>query len=243
MTAGEIAQPLVWETAEGKLSIINWVFPETHPDWTAVPGPNCWPGFIEAGRTLQACKRRSDWVMVVVHWSDELFAFPRPADREIARALAGMGADIVIGHHPHVVRGMEVIRNCPVFYSVGNFYFAEKRNVPGESLKEAPRNREGLGVKLIFQQGQPLVYELLSFWNNNREAQQDRFHRAARRLYSTSRPLGKYRGDAYLAWYKTARARFDKWTIRWHFGLMQRGLIGTLQKIVEKLVKSPLMSR
>jgi poly-gamma-glutamate capsule biosynthesis protein CapA/YwtB (metallophosphatase superfamily) len=180
---------------------------------------------------------------VVVHWSDELFSFPRPADREIARALAGMGADIVIGHHPHVVRGMEVIGNCPVFYSLGNFYFAETSSAAGERVREAPRNREGLGVKLIFQKGQAPQYELLSFWNNDHEARQDRFQRASRRLISTSRPLQKYRGDAYLAWYKKQRAYFDKWTIRWHFSLMQRGVIGTLQKIAGKHFKLPLMSR
>jgi poly-gamma-glutamate synthesis protein (capsule biosynthesis protein) len=243
LTAEEIERPLRWETTEGSLSIINWVFAETHPDWSAVPGPNCWPGLTEAKQMIQKLKRNSDWVLVVVHWSDELFSFPLPNDREIARELANMGADIVIGHHPHVVRGMEIIGNSPVFYSLGNFYFAEQGDQAGVMLREAPRNREGLGVKLTFQHGKPPEYELLSFWNNCREARQDLLRRASRRLHSTSRALRKYDGDAYLTWYKTERACFDKWTIRWHFGLMQRGLIGTLQRIVEKLFKLPLISR
>src|SRR5690349_18353760 len=47
LSSEDIARPLFWETAEGRLSIINWVFAETHPDWGAVPGPNCWPGVTE----------------------------------------------------------------------------------------------------------------------------------------------------------------------------------------------------
>ena len=45
--------------------------------------------------------------MVVVHWSDEHFPYPLVEDRQIARRIPESGADIIIGHHPHVVRGME----------------------------------------------------------------------------------------------------------------------------------------
>jgi hypothetical protein len=243
LSAEEVACPLVWETAEGKLSIVNWVFAETHPDWMAVPGPNCWPGPAEARCIIQSLKRNSDWVLVVVHWSDELFPYPLPADREIARELADMGADLVVGHHPHVIRGMEVFGTCPVFYSIGNFYFVTKKECSREGTQEAPRNREGLGIRFTFRQGKQPEYELLSFWNNTQESRLDWFGRAARRMKSTSAPLRKYQKDAFTQWYRTQRAYFDRWTIRWHFGLMQRGLLGTLQKIVEKLVKSPLISR
>ena len=41
-TLKEITKALFWETAEGQLAIVNWVFPETHPDWMSVPGPICW---------------------------------------------------------------------------------------------------------------------------------------------------------------------------------------------------------
>ena len=43
-TKTEVNKPVLWETGEGSLVILNWVFPETHPDWMVIPGPNCWPG-------------------------------------------------------------------------------------------------------------------------------------------------------------------------------------------------------
>lgn len=243
LTAEEIVRPLCWETSEGRLAIVNWVFAETHPDWMAVPGPNCWPGFTEARHVIQTLRCSSDWVLVVVHWSDELFPYPLPQDRETAGELANMGADIVIGHHPHVVRGMEVLGGCPVFYSIGNFYFAEKRNSEGNwILQEAPRNREGLGVRFTFLRGQDPQYVLLSFWNDKLEAVPDLAHRASRRMQSASLPLRKHHGAPYIYWYKTQRARFDRWDSRWHFGLLKRGIFGTLRRIVAKFRKLSLAS-
>ena len=44
---------------------------------------------------------------------------------KIYHFFADLGVTAIIGHHPHVVRGMEIIDSCPVFYSIGNFYFSE----------------------------------------------------------------------------------------------------------------------
>jgi poly-gamma-glutamate capsule biosynthesis protein CapA/YwtB (metallophosphatase superfamily) len=148
----EIRKPLLWETAEGRLAILNWVFPETHPDWLSIPGPCCWPGLDRAREEIRELKSVSDWLMVVAHWSDEHFPFPRPADRTIALELAQLDVDVIVGHHPHVARGMEWIGDCPVFYSIGNFYFANFSNHhAGWTGKQAPRNPEGLGVEISFQ--------------------------------------------------------------------------------------------
>ena len=238
MSASEIAQPLFWESREGQLAIVNWVFAETHPDWMAVPGPNCWPGFDAARNIIQAIKQRADWTIAVLHWSDELFPYPLPTDREIARALAGMGVDAVIGHHPHVVRGMETLGSCPVFYSLGNYYFAEIRSETGEWVsQEAPRNREGLGVKLSFRRGSRTQYDLLSFWNTGNEVHLDERRRAEKRLTQCSAPLGRDQNGQYLEWYRRTRAGFDRWGSRWHFGLMRRGLIETLRRLISRSLK------
>jgi len=213
-TQEEIAKPLIWETAEGRLAIVNWVFPETHPDWMAVPGPNCWPGPESAKRTIEDLKRKSDWVLIVVHWSDELFSYPRPEDRAIACEMAGMGADFVVGHHPHVVRGMEIIGSCPVFYSIGNFYFSQKR---------APRNRAGLGVQITLRRGQKPEYRMLSFWQKRGQVVRDPLHRAARQVESASQPLHQFQGPEYARWYDAKQASFRKWAYRWHFALWNMG--------------------
>jgi hypothetical protein len=133
---------------------------------------------------------------------------------------------------------MERIGSCPVFYSVGNFYFSDMTDAQGEYVfKEAPRNREGLGVLLTFQRrGMKPAYELLSFWNNTQEAVPDRHRRASRRVRSTSIPLQTYRGDAYVDWYEEHRSRFDRWYSRWHFGLRPKGFRGTLLSVKNLLI-------
>jgi hypothetical protein len=233
LTQEEITRPLFWETPEGALAVVNWVFPETHPDWMAVPGPNCWPGLDSARRTIQKLKSDTDWLMIVVHWSDEHFPYPRPDDRVLACELAQTGADMIIGHHPHVVRGMEIIRSCPVFYSIGNFYFSNfSDHRAGPIVQLAPRHREGLGVQVSFRRGKRLECEILSFRQTGMQVVSDASHRAARRMKRVSRPLQTCQGSAYNRFYRVKRVRFNKWGGRWHFGFRRLGIRGSIQRLL-----------
>ena len=59
-------------------------------------------------------------LVAFLHWGYELARFPQPADREWARQAIDAGADLVIGHHPHVVQGYERYRHGAIAYSLGN---------------------------------------------------------------------------------------------------------------------------
>ncbi len=234
----DITRPLFWETTEGRLAIINWVFPETHPEWMSIPGPNCWPGVEEAKKTIDKVRGEANWVMVVAHWSDELFPYPRPEDRATARELAQMGADVVVGHHPHIVRGMEIINSCPVFYSLGNLYFSDFSDLHGGWIvKQAPRNREGLGVQISFQRGQRPEYRVFSFWQTRGQVVLDPTRRAHRRMELVSRPLRHFQGSAYADWHAVELARFYKWGYACYFGLRRLGLRGTARFFYSKIVR------
>ena len=56
-----------------------------------------------------------------MHWGYELAKYPQPADREWARQAIDVGVDLVIGHHPHVVQGIERYQAGTIAYSLGNF--------------------------------------------------------------------------------------------------------------------------
>lgn len=235
-TSEEIARPLLWETAEGRLAIINWVFAETDPDWMSAPGPNCWPGIEVAGETIRDLKSKADWVMVVAHWSDELFPYPRSEDRLVAHELVRAGANIVLGHHPHVVRGMETINSCPVFYSVGNYYFSDIADAQGRWVtRAAPRNREGLGIQFSFKRGAKPEYLPLSFWQGPNTVLPDSKNRAARRMELVGRPLRQFEGYSYKEWYSIRRVRFERWQYRLYFGLWRLGLGGSFLHALKKL--------
>lgn len=64
-----------------------------------------------------------DLTIVNVHWGVEYEHQPRRHQRDMARILVWSGADLVIGHHPHVTQGVEVVDGVPVCYSLGNFIF------------------------------------------------------------------------------------------------------------------------
>ncbi len=239
----EIERALFWETDEGRLAIINWVFPETHPDWMATPGPHCWPGPKEAKKAVEKARGAADWVMVVAHWSDELFPYPPPEDRGTARELAQMGVDIIVGHHPHVVRGMELVGSCPVFYSIGNFYFDD---IPdgrgGWVFRGAPRNRQGLGVEISFRRGHKPNWKARSFWQTGRQTVLDPAQRAFRRMEQVSYPLRQFSDSGYAEWYAMRRARFDRWGIRWHFGFWMSRKTDLLARLLRRYGQGWLLS-
>ncbi|MBU1874461.1 CapA family protein [bacterium] len=74
-----------------------------------------------------------DRVVVTVHWGVPYERYPSEEDREKAHFAVDCGADIVIGHHPHVVQPFEMYKNRPIFYSIGNFAFGSG-NSKAESI-------------------------------------------------------------------------------------------------------------
>ena len=66
---------------------------------------------------------RSDLVIVSLHWGTEYMDRPQAAQRQLARALVDAGARLVLGHHPHVVQGVETYHDAVIAYSLGNFVF------------------------------------------------------------------------------------------------------------------------
>jgi poly-gamma-glutamate synthesis protein (capsule biosynthesis protein) len=77
---------------------------------------------------IHAGRRNADFVIVSVHWGFENQPTVHPTQVEIAHRLIDAGADAVIGHHPHVPHGIEIYRQRPIVYSLGNFIFAQRHH-------------------------------------------------------------------------------------------------------------------
>ncbi len=67
-------------------------------------------------------------IIVQVHWGIEGEAVPTARQREIAHAAIDAGADMVMGHHPHVLQGLEEYKGKMIAYSLGNFCFGGNQN-------------------------------------------------------------------------------------------------------------------
>ncbi len=74
---------------------------------------------------IREARRQADWVIVSLHCHEQKAQLEEPPDFLIAVAHAAIdaGADLVVGHGPHILRGIEVYRSRPILYSLGNFIF------------------------------------------------------------------------------------------------------------------------
>lgn len=85
------------------------------------PGVN----FFELSKAIQDIQRYrfADFIVINLHWGNEYFYYPSSKQIGIAHALIDAGADVIVGHHPHVYQGIEIYKNKPIIYSLGNFLF------------------------------------------------------------------------------------------------------------------------
>lgn len=70
---------------------------------------------------IKHLKKSHDHVILSPHWGDERFRFPSPEQIEQGRTFINAGATAVLGHHPHVMQGMEIYHSGIIAYSLGNF--------------------------------------------------------------------------------------------------------------------------
>ncbi len=101
----------------------NHVFPEDF--WAGLDRPGT-AHADDAGlaREVAEAAGRADLVVVCFHWGAEGMETPKEYQRILARLAIDHGADLVIGHHPHVVQPLEWYRGRLIAYSLGNFIFA-----------------------------------------------------------------------------------------------------------------------
>lgn len=68
-------------------------------------------------------KSRCDFIIVSLHWGTENVFYPSPKQIALAHKLVDHGAALILGHHPHVIQGIEKYNNGLIAYSLGNFQF------------------------------------------------------------------------------------------------------------------------
>ena len=74
-------------------------------------------------KAISDAKKNVDIVIVMPHWGTEYKHNANPTQINFAHQFIDAGADIVVGSHPHVVEGIEMYKNKPIFYSLGNLVF------------------------------------------------------------------------------------------------------------------------
>ncbi len=95
---------------------------------TAYPEPE------RMAATLRAWEDSVDYTVVSFHWGAEKRTTPKDYQIHFAHLAIDNGADLVLGHHPHVLQGFELYKNRLIAYSLGNFAFGSYSRYAVDSI-------------------------------------------------------------------------------------------------------------
>ncbi|HXG23747.1 MAG TPA: CapA family protein, partial [Chthonomonadales bacterium] len=109
--------------------------------------------------------------------------------QQIARAAIDAGADMVIGHHPHVVQDTEIYKGKPIFYSLGNFVFD-----PSPSFRRVGGRGWSAMVVATLEKGKAPQAKLVELLIVDRQPRLASLH--SRRRSTTLAPSSRHRLDS-----------------------------------------------
>ena len=102
-----------------------------------------------------------DVIALTLHEGYEFQHYPRLDFINLCRELA-QHVDVICGHHPHVLQGMETVGNSLILYSLGNFWFDMMYQ------RRVPETREGLITHISFDKNGPVFLKLTPTFANEK---------------------------------------------------------------------------
>lgn len=112
-----------------------------------------WISDRRAREAIRAADEAFDAVIAIVHGGIEYVPFPPPELQDCLREFVDLGADLVVGHHPHVPQGWEGHGDGAILYSLGNFLF--------DNMRDSENASWGLAVDIQFAGSTPVAIELV----------------------------------------------------------------------------------
>jgi poly-gamma-glutamate capsule biosynthesis protein CapA/YwtB (metallophosphatase superfamily) len=134
--AASARQPAILTTAAGTVAVL--AFTDKHAAGFAASTGH--PGVAVIGdgsnviAAIRAAKKKADYVIVSFHWGIEYQATAAAYQRTLGHKCIDAGADLVLGHHPHVIQGIEVYKDKLIAYSLGDFVFDHRPGVTGQAF-------------------------------------------------------------------------------------------------------------
>jgi poly-gamma-glutamate synthesis protein (capsule biosynthesis protein) len=136
---GASVQPVVWDVKGTKIGFLAFSRVIYDVNWYATEKR---PGILSAydhyekdvSETIRQAREKVDFLIVSVHWGKELAQYPEQDEIKLGRMMIDSGADVIMGHHPHVLQGIELYKNKPIIYSLGNFVFSSTSQLGRTSM-------------------------------------------------------------------------------------------------------------
>lgn len=201
-----------------------------------------WLDRAETERAIRDCRGQADLVVLLIHWGLEEYAYPSAAQRADARRFVDAGADLILGHHPHVVQPLERIGHAIVAYSLGNAVFDEFTWLydadDGHSSKQLASltedNRQGL-IAAVEWNGNRITDANPIFTQLNVDGAVCIDHRPSRHA-DFARLCARLHHPLYAAWWR-AYAIEREWTLRIHDRLRPSAVMRKLHRVRPRHIK------
>jgi poly-gamma-glutamate synthesis protein (capsule biosynthesis protein) len=124
MNLAEARKPAILETRGAHVAFLAYTLTFPEEFWATNDRPGSPFGHESQVRAdIAAAKQQADIVLVSFHWGQEGKTELRDYQKQLGRAAIDAGAAAVIGHHPHVLQGVERYKHGVILYSLGNFAF------------------------------------------------------------------------------------------------------------------------
>ncbi|HIP47599.1 MAG TPA: CapA family protein [Lutibacter sp.] len=116
--------PAILKIENKSIAVLGYACPSTHP--SELNGIGASELIIEnVLQDITNIRKNVDFMVLQFHWGEEEIPFPKYSDVEIAHKCIDAGADLIIGHHAHVVQSYEEYNGKYIFYGIGNFIFPD----------------------------------------------------------------------------------------------------------------------
>jgi len=159
------SRPLVLERNGIRLGWLAYTALDTVPSHVASVdsyGVNAF-SFERALSDIEILRPEVHHVLVSVHWGVEFSNLPSPNQVRQARRMIEAGATAILGHHAHVVQGVEGYRNGVIVYNLGNAATTDLEIDGKLAIRQTDRSRSSFVVELSLSKSKLLGFETRAF--------------------------------------------------------------------------------
>lgn len=120
----EAPGPVILERKGIRIGFLAYSMTFPREFWASPSSPGtAYPDAVNFGHLVQNIEDEVDFTVVSFHWGAENSDSTKQYQQDFARKAVDMGADLIVGHHPHIWQGVEDYKDRLIAYSVGNLCF------------------------------------------------------------------------------------------------------------------------
>ncbi|MDY0212479.1 MAG: CapA family protein [Desulfuromonadaceae bacterium] len=205
LDATQACAPITLTINDIRIAFLAAVSPSTGVERFATAEQSGVPSFDEhaISQTILNLKQTHDHVIFAPHWGEERFRFPAPEQINQAHRFIDSGATAVLGHHPHVLQGLEHYQHGFIAYSLGNFLANSVYWDDGDTLNWDRFERTSTIIILELDNKQIRHVETVPVLDTGHNIILDHSHKGAKYRSSANKVLSKgitaaqYRRESY----------------------------------------------